>query len=123
MSVHDLPVPPAPALPEHAGAFGPRDREALAETFGGEVIQPLADLAQRPRVIPDDNPHKLVARYRKAKKIAKALRHAVPGVTHQDAEDLGSTEIGRELAGAVAHTNVPSDVTWALVVEMLRDES
>lgn len=110
MSVHDLPVPPAPALPAHDDS--------------GEVIQPLADLAQRPRVIPeDDNPHKLVARYRKARKIATTLRRLQPGVAYEDAVVLGTTEVGRTLAAEAAGTRIPSEVTWALVVEILRDDA
>jgi hypothetical protein len=97
MSVHELPAPPLPA----------------------------DDVARRERHVtrPDesDNPFKLVARYRKARAIATAL-HALPnGFAVADVEGIGASLEGRELAAKVAGTNVPSETTWALVVELYRE--
>jgi hypothetical protein len=66
----------------------------------------------------DDNPHKLVARYRKARKIAVLL--LAHGANAEAAESLNS-DIGRKVAAQAADVNVPSETTWALVVELVRE--
>jgi hypothetical protein len=99
MSVHDLPVPPAPALP-------PVGRATTRE-------QAIADA---------DNPHKLVAQYRKARKIADAL--LALGATIDSIPELEGAQgdVYRRLAAAVAGTNVPSENgSWALVLELIRE--
>ena len=70
--------------------------------------------------MPDDNPYRLVARYRKARKIADALyKLEVP--TDAFAASSDNTAL-RTLAAQVAGTNVPSETTWALVVELITEK-
>lgn len=62
---------------------------------------------------------KLIARYKKAKKLALALvQHGADG---ESAVKLGETLVGRSLAAKAVGGHVPSDVTWALVVEMVKE--
>ncbi len=61
----------------------------------------------------------LVARYRKARAIAKMLLANGGGV--ESVTQLGQYELGRQLAAQAAGTNVPSETTWALVVELVRE--
>lgn len=61
----------------------------------------------------------LTARYRKAKKLAVMLIGS--GASAEDVKTLGSTEIGRQLAAKAVGGNVPSEVTWALVNEMVQE--
>jgi hypothetical protein len=64
-------------------------------------------------------PYVLVARYKKARLIAKSL--LALGATAESAAHLGKFEDGRRLAAAAAGTHVPSPVTWMLVVELVRE--
>jgi hypothetical protein len=83
----------------------------------------LAAVGRAPEVVPppvDDNPHKLVARYRKARRIAQAIIDA--GGDADATLTVGQTELGRTLAARVAGTHVPSEVTWALVFELVREQ-
>ena len=64
-------------------------------------------------------PYKLVARYKKAKAIAHLL--LANGATASSAAVLGAIDIGRSLAALAAGQHTPSEVTWALVVEMVRE--
>lgn len=63
--------------------------------------------------------HVLVARYRKARAIAKVL--LASGGNVESATQLGTFELGRSLAAKAADVNVPSETTWALVVELVRE--
>lgn len=65
------------------------------------------------------DPHVLVARYRKARRCANALLANGADVT--STEQLGQSELGRKLTAQVAHCNTPSETTWALVVELVRE--
>ncbi len=62
---------------------------------------------------------KLVARYRKAKKIALLL--IAMGGNVESVKQLGASEMGRTLAANAAKTHVPSDITWALVVALVEE--
>lgn len=65
---------------------------------------------------------KLVARYRKAKKIALALIQL--GATPQQLKNIAASEefeLYRELSAKLAETHVPSPVTWQLVIEMVKE--
>ncbi len=70
---------------------------------------------------------KLVARYRKAKKIALKIVSIAAGAgddtqtTLETVQKLGQIETGRKLAAEAAGVNVPSVVTWALVIEMVTE--
>lgn len=64
-------------------------------------------------------PHVLIARYRKARAIAHVLLSN--GANEATAFELGKTELGRQLAALAASQHVPSETTWALVVEMVRE--
>ncbi len=68
----------------------------------------------------DTNTHRLVARYRKARKISNHLV-MLQGADVASVENLGTSELGRTLAAQAAGVNVPSEMTWALVVEMVRE--
>lgn len=61
----------------------------------------------------------LVARYKKARAIAKHL--LTLGATAETAAELGRLELGRQLSATTAGTRVPSEVTWALVIELVRE--
>lgn len=69
--------------------------------------------------------HVLVARYRKARKLADHLAAFVQAVNAEAAAEsvavLGRTEVGRALAAKAAGVNDPSPTTWALVVELVRE--
>jgi hypothetical protein len=67
----------------------------------------------------DDNPHVLVARYRKARKLANTM--VSEGFTADETASITHNEPARKLAAKLAGTNVPSEVTWALVVELVRE--
>lgn len=69
-----------------------------------------------PAPVYDPETFKIVARYRKAKKLAAAL--VAHGAETPEAVD---SLVVRELATRVAEVNPSSDVTWALVKEMLRE--
>lgn len=117
MSVHDLPVPPAPVVPPRTIA------EMIDEAEDDRDAPRLAQTMQTPAPwAADDNPFKLVARYRKARKIADALR-TLPGATTENVATLGASETVRAMAARLANTNVPSEVTWALVVELVRERT
>lgn len=73
-----------------------------------------------PTVEDERAPHVLVARYRKARKLANALT-LLEGANAASVADLGAQELGRVLAAQVAGVNVPSETTWALVVELVRE--
>ena len=76
--------------------------------------------SQAPAIAPvedDRAPFILVARYRKARAIAKAL--LALGASKDDAIALGATEVGRTLAAKAANVNAPSPTSWALVVELV----
>lgn len=64
--------------------------------------------------------HILVARYRKARKIANHLT-LLEGASAASVAALGEQELGRVLAAQAAGTRVPSETTWALVVELVRE--
>lgn len=99
MTVHDLPVPPLP------GASRKDAAAVLAEN--------------RAATLEERAPHVLVARYRKARAIAKHILGL--GATAEVATQLGQYELGRQLAAQAADVNVPSETTWALVVELVRE--
>lgn len=61
----------------------------------------------------------LVARYKKARAIAQRL--LALGANAETAAIVGSTEVGRALAATAAGVNVPSETSWALVVELVRE--
>lgn len=65
------------------------------------------------------NAHMLVARYRKARKCAQAL--LASGADSASARSVGSTLVGRTLTAKAADCNVPSETTWALVVELVHE--
>lgn len=93
-------IPPAPPLPHAVSA--PQLHAGADE----------ADEDER-------EPHVLLARYRKARRVAKVLiQH---GATAESALELGKTELGRTMAAQVAGTRVPSKVTWPLVVELVSE--
>jgi len=75
------------------------------------ITAPEVDEARAPFV--------LVARYRKARAIAKRL--LALGADKTTAAQLGETELGRTLAAQAVGVNVPSEVTWALVVELVSE--
>jgi len=75
------------------------------------ITAPEVDEARAPFV--------LVARYRKARAIAKRL--LALGADKTAATQLGATELGRTLAAQAVGVNVPSEVTWALVVELVSE--
>ena len=78
--------------------------------------------SQAPALAPvedDRAPHILVARYRKARAVAKTL--LALGASKDDAIALGETEVGRALAAKAADVNVPSTTSWALVVELVAE--
>lgn len=67
-------------------------------------------------VTTDDNPFKLVARYKKARKIADHLLSlGVTDVTPEPTEEM------LELAGLASETNKPSLTTWALVAHLVKE--
>lgn len=71
--------------------------------------------------------HVLVARYRKARVLADYLAQYVETANAETAAQsvavLGQAEVGRQLAAQAAGTRVPSEVTWALVVELVREDA
>ena len=86
----------------------------------GGVTTERCEICTPPVQDKDDNPFKLVARYRKARAIALTLvRH---GATVESIEALGALDGGRKLAAEAAGVLVPSVTTWALVVELAREE-
>lgn len=79
-----------------------------------------ADVVQL-RAKDEDNPFKLVARYRKARGIAnKLIAH---GASVQMVEELGVTYAGQTLAAEAAGVHAPSEGSpvWALVVELVKE--
>lgn len=67
----------------------------------------------------DAEPFKLVARYRKARKIANFL--VLTGVSVEDVAALGTSSLGRQLVAEKIGGHVPSETTWALVTELVRE--
>lgn len=64
-----------------------------------------------------DNAYKLVARYRKARRIADKI-HGIDA----SLEDLRDADLAtRALAAQLAGTHIPSECTWALVVELITE--
>ena len=61
----------------------------------------------------------LVNRYRKARKCANVLLSN--GANATQAAALGTTLIGRTLTANAAATHIPSETTWALIVELVRE--
>ena len=61
----------------------------------------------------------LVNRYRKARKLSQVLLGL--GCTAAQAEQIGSAHVGRALTAKAADCNAPSQTTWALVVELVRE--
>ena len=69
-----------------------------------------------PAPVYDPETFKIVARYRKARKLTRAL------LDHgAETPEVVDSLVVRELATRVAEVNPSSDVTWALVKEMLRE--
>lgn len=66
----------------------------------------------------EDNPFKLVARYKKAKQIADYIKGL--GVTEVSPEP---TEEMLAMAAQAAGTHVPSLTTWALVAHLVKEGS
>lgn len=84
--------------------------------YDGRVV-PL-ELAEEPapKRAWDPEEFKIVARYRKARKLTRTLLDAGASTP----EVVESTPM-RRLAERLAEVNESSDVTWALVAEMLRE--
>jgi len=74
------------------------------------------ELAEEPKKVWDAEEFKIVARYRKARKLtAVLLDHGA-----ETTEVVDSTPL-RRLAEKLAEVNESSNVTWALVREMLKE--
>lgn len=67
-----------------------------------------------------DNPHKVVNQYRKARKIATAMIDAGATADTMGECDATTVRLAIQLAGYEV-TDVPSETTWALVVELVKE--
>lgn len=65
----------------------------------------------------EDNPHKIVNQYRKARKIAEVL--ITHYASHADVVNASGAMI--TMAATLAETSEPSETTWALVVELVKE--
>jgi hypothetical protein len=109
MTVHELPVaPPVPGVDEAV-------RRARHLTPGAHRTQAST------KATDEGNPHKLVAQYRKARKVADALVKL--GATTASIPELEGeqAEVYRRLAAEVAGTRVPSKESWALVLVLVEE--
>lgn len=98
--------PPAPVIPVSESV-----RRLTTPTRGAYQGEPEDERA----------PHILVARYRKARKIATAFLASEAQPSADELIAVGEYDAVRELAGKAVGVNTPSRVTWALVVELVNE--